>query len=461
MAKAFSEVLAINEATELKRDDIFLITQDGASAGIRSNVIEATINATLIRSQDDFNNIIERIAANQYKIKDGIYSIYVKRLTGGYKMHGGTSPLSGGDGWGYLQTNECYKIEFEPGAYIDAGQTQFYIELNSTVSLNKYISIRGDKGGAASIAKAFLLNADYVNIENCETRSRYSDATFTVFEGSATASHNKTAQVTGCKVLDCDIDNNQSLIGFRYFYTVSQCYINDIDLLSGLGILYGFRDITNVSDCIITELTVTDSGIIRGLEDCFNVNNIYMDTFTCNNGSIVVSEIRGIINCENVDNIITKNFVANTTAVPIWPIGGTNITNCIVDVITSTGAIIGIAGNFITNCKITNISPTNSIGYGGDYIDSCYVDGALYGFSGVNRADKCFAENCASHGFRDSNVLSKCRSINNGGFGFDNCKPIDHCQSTGNTSGNYSATCYADWAGTIAVADTATGGYNG
>ena len=53
----------------------------------------------IVTSQSTFNDLIERIAANQYKIKDGYNSVYVKTIIGGYLMTGETSPLSGGDTW--------------------------------------------------------------------------------------------------------------------------------------------------------------------------------------------------------------------------------------------------------------------------------------------------------------------------------------------------------------------------
>ena len=81
----------------------------------------------IISNQTQFNSIMERVAANQYKIKDQYNSIYLKYAVAGYACVGGNSFLSGGDTWGYIETNNCARIVCEAGVTFDFADTVGYI----------------------------------------------------------------------------------------------------------------------------------------------------------------------------------------------------------------------------------------------------------------------------------------------------------------------------------------------
>lgn len=458
MAKSWSELLAVNEATELKRDDIFNITQDGSSAGIRSSIIESTINATIIRSQDDFNEIIERVAANQYKIKNGIYAIYVKILSDGYKMHGVTSPLSGGDTWGYIETNECSRIIFVPGAYIDMGVTEGYIKSNTNGGILKNVWIKGDIGTPAAIITSFLLDANDVTYERCISSDRNSNVTFEVFKKSSTNEHNETVQCDACIVRN--LSSNTTLYGFRGLWNVHKCTIRNINTAGPFFGIAGCNIVTSckIIDIIATSITycivnvnivtscyirnITTSGTLIGIENCDEIANNNV-TGLVGTGSSQVQAYNNINNMAVCEAREISNDGGNVFGIS----GSNNITACfITDIISNTGNAYGInAGNRVGECRIANVNSTSGLGYG--YISCNYIT-------------KSAADNCKTDGFEDCDNPEGCLSTNNSGNGFNNCIAMGHNRSTGNGT-NYSATCFADWGGTIAVADSATGGYNG
>ena len=75
----------------------------------------------LIMSQETFNSIWERTAANAYKVKDSITSLLIKPLTGGYFLTGATSPLSSGDTWGVFTLNKVMNMVCENESLIVFG----------------------------------------------------------------------------------------------------------------------------------------------------------------------------------------------------------------------------------------------------------------------------------------------------------------------------------------------------
>src|SRR3990167_6104864 len=83
----------------------------------------------IVSSQTSFNSLIERVAANQYKIKDDYSSVYLKSIAGGYACTGSSSFLSGGDTYGYILTNNCKLMLAEGGATFSFGDERGYINI--------------------------------------------------------------------------------------------------------------------------------------------------------------------------------------------------------------------------------------------------------------------------------------------------------------------------------------------
>ena len=145
----------------------------------------------IIESQTEFNNIIERVAANQYKINDTIYALEFNNITNDYQVSG---ILSGGDSWGYIETNNCVTIKFNGGAFLDFENERGYLEINTDDCVLKNVNIQGTGTVASAITKSFLLNANRVIFNNCKCSSRLSNTTISGFEGSATAIHNENSK---------------------------------------------------------------------------------------------------------------------------------------------------------------------------------------------------------------------------------------------------------------------------
>lgn len=453
MAKSFSEQLAINEATELKRNDIFLITQDGSSAGIRSSIIESTINAVIIRSQDDFNNTIERVGANQYKFKSEITAMIFKKITGGYKVYGGTSFLSGGDTWGYIQTNLCGRIYFETGAYIDAGQTQMYLHLNTSNSRYYNIIIKGDTGAAAPIERTFLIAANNITLINCESQTRLSNTNFVVFQSNS-ISFQDTTKINGCKVIDCNSSGN--VTGFRYMNNIEYCTISDItaDNITGIQQLDKCNNIiieklnatgnvvgcSQVNKCNNIHMEEFDGAVITGLSLCNYCTNITMQDFDSTTG-----DIRGIFNSKYISNIVITDLQAGGNCYGIDD--AIIISNCEIIQLDAVGNCYAFSESYyISSCSASDIdsSGANAAGYydcsyiGQSNVNDVDASGTAYGYSNCNFINSTRAANC-DYGFYASSYISTSNAINNSIDGYFNCERCSTSFANGNTNHGYNA----------------------
>lgn len=385
MGKTYTEILTANEATTIKQNDIQVLTQDGQSKGLRYSVIEYNIYALVVNSQTDFNNVIERAAANQYKIKDGIYALTFKPLVGGYKMYGGTSPLSGGDTWGYIQTNQCTKLKFDTGTYIDYGLTIGYIDCNTPSLRAKNIYVKGDDtGAAAAIIQSFLISANDVKLDGCITSNRYSNVPFYAFKGSNAYRENSTLN---CRVHSIKNDTN-FIRAFDSIRHLRGCNIYDINSSTAFALL---------------------------IDGCYSV-----------------------IDC-SIHNIIADIIIACSSKI----IKGTWLYN-----INGNSSTVGFQGGEIMGCHAEQITDIGGTAYG--------FDGG--GAVGGNRFMGCHAISC-DNGFNNGRQIIGCYAQSNTTNGFNGCLAMSNNRSTGNST-NYN-NCFADWAGTQAVADTAIGGYNG
>ncbi len=284
---------------------------------------------TIITNQTAFNSIIERVAANQYKISDDYRSIYIKYATGGYACSGASSFLSSGDTWGYIETNNCAKIVCEAGATFDFADTVGYIEFDTNDGRYDSISIVGAALGAVALTQSFLLNALRVQFNHCSTTSRLSNTDFVGFQGSGTALHNITSSYNGCSVYtidgtdklygfkDCmnlsncnayDIDGTvDSVNGFKDCSQLSTCYAYDLEA-SGVGDVYGFDTSNQLSACIAKNIDSVD-GQAYGFSTCKQISSCTGDGITSVNANAM-----GFIHCEPISACFPTNIIGGVAA---------------------------------------------------------------------------------------------------------------------------------------------------
>lgn len=103
--------------------------------------------------------------------------------------------------------------------------------------------------------------------------------------------------------------------------------------------------------------------------------------------------------------------------------------------------------------------------YGGFYlcndISDCFGTGGTYIFRECERISTSKGFSSSSHIFYACTACSNCEgSTSTSGYGFHSCYPLSLCKATSNGGGTYSG-CYANWGGSVAVADTYVGGWNG
>jgi hypothetical protein len=404
-------------------------------------------HSAVVYSQATFNQAIVRVEANHYHIRDDITSIYFKFLTGGYLCYGATSFLSGGDTWGYIQTNNCADITFEEGAYLHMGNERGYLEINTTGCYLLNVDIRGLGAVANAIGYSFYASVvTEIILENCKTSNRLSNANFTGFASVAT---------TKSKLINCTVENIQSS-----------------------GWCNGFGQLNNLVNCQSIDIRSTAGAIVRGFAICNNLTNCY--AYDIDNAA---DHVYGFYDCANLLNC-KANKIDHSGAVAAKSAYGfyicTYLSNCFASDIDTNGAG-GNADGFSSSANIGFSRATAcAMGFNAcTEILGCKSDtNSIHGFTGCSTLSSCYATANTDRGFNNSTGLTACRSISNTGFGFSDCLRVSVCLSqtntswgfnnskslhsnlsTGNVAGQYQ-TSYADSGVANAAADTAAGGYN-
>lgn len=374
----------------------------------------------IVSSQVVFNSMIERVGANHYQIKGNYKSIFVKNITGGYNT---TSWLSGGDTWGYLDTNTCGHIEFESDAYIACANTAFYFNINTDDAIIRNVWVKGD-GSSATITNSFQLAANRVNYINCKTSERYDETSAIVgFQGSATASHNNTSKYDSCSVFNQTNDTIGDNSGFYLCKNLVNCSVDTLTTLNAACTATGFKNCYNLTNCNATDFV--SAGIAYGMYQTYRINNSNIEF-------ISGSSAYGLYQCEIASNISIISITGNTT----MAIGAYNCRNLnVVEVsgITSTTLIgrgFSQCGR-ISGCNVeqmTNVGGTGNIGFDRcDMISSCYVTfndiGLNYGFYTCFGIVSCRASNIFSttddvYAFYKCEDISGCRAVGCGHTGF-------------------------------------------
>ncbi len=200
--------------------------------------------SNIIRNQSTFNNLFEKISANNYKIKDNVKNVYVKYISGGYDISG---IFSGGDTYAILKTNNCSHIIFESGAYINIGDTASYFEQNTDDCYLKNVLWQGTWSTAVNVAQSFLLNANRVTYENCKTANRYVSSEFAGFQASSNYNHNFTSKYVGCSVFNITASGSVDLHGFKGYCATYNCLVYNLTSSSG-NVFNGSSNLTNFEE---------------------------------------------------------------------------------------------------------------------------------------------------------------------------------------------------------------------
>lgn len=372
------------------------------------------LSTVSISTQADFNSIIERVAANQYQFIDNCRSITLKYLSGGYQMSGA---LTGGDTWGYIQTNNCSMLKGEAGGYIDMENERGYLEVNTDDCLLDCVDIQGTGTVASAISQSFLLNAHRVIFRGCKTSSRLSNVDFTGFQGSGTALHNITSKYTDCcaYALDGsdkiygykDCQNMNGCIGYdlestgddvRAFQDCSQavgCKAYEISSINNTT--YGFYACTQISLCKMSRITSNDKTIV-GFRNCIQMTSCRVEELLC---IATGSTAYGFWGCENMAGCYAIRLIGNTL---------------------SNGAVGFSSCKQIVGCNVYDLDSdcSNVYGYSNCYqLAGCKADQLDHsgGVAGKN-----------AYGYVNCDVISGCSASDidtNGGGGvaegFHNC----------------------------------------
>ncbi len=364
----------------------------------------------IVSSQITFNNIIEKVAANHYRIKTQYRSAFFKYVEGGYNT---TSWLTGGDTWGYVDTNACAHIEFEAGTFIGCVNTGFYLNVNTEEAVIKNVWIKGN-GVAGAITKSFKLDAARVKYINCKTSDRNDDTSAIIgFQGSGIAARDDTSSYDGCSVYNQTNDTTGDNTGFYQCKNLNNCYADTITANNVACTISGFRDCYNLTNCNATNFVCT--GTAYGMRVCERVSNSNIEYISGSTGY-------GLYQCRRVSNC--------------------NISSITATVVSGVGAY---DSTYLSNIKISGITGISLDSYGFDeceYISCSSVDTMInfgngsYGFRWCNNVTSCTVNNITDdaiiYGFYLCNRLTGCSvesiiSNLNNVYGFNNCEFVSAC----------------------------------
>jgi hypothetical protein len=330
--------------------------------------IGANSSQIIIHTPTDFNNIWERVAANQYKLKDHIKSVHFQYYQSGAEI-GFTvaNLLSGGDTWGAFQTNNCTEFTMSNGSRIYMVNERSYIEVNTDNCYLKNISVEGTGTVASAIAQSFLLNANYVTFDNCRTSNRLSNVLFECFKGSATSLHNVTSKYINCSVYN--MTSSAELRGFNGCHNLVNSLVYNIESTSNS--CAGLYSCVNVVNNMIQEI---DSAITtRGINAAINSCNSRIENLDSSGG-----QSRGIDNSISVSNAYIFDLQSPLNFDVVGIRNTNNISVCKIEQLDTlgTGVVYGMSGcNQVSVIEITDLDGADDVNgvYQCNQVSSCYV----------------------------------------------------------------------------------------
>lgn len=372
--------------------------------------LRSLIFPNTISSQADFDAALERVAPNQYKFKDKFNALTFKYLSSGYQM---SSAISGGDTWGYIETNNCANIKFEPEAFIDFENERGYIEVDTDDCILDSADLRGTGTVASAITQSFYLNAYRVSFRNCKSSNRLSNTTFNVFYGDF---------ATPKKMYSSSFNN---------------CIVRDIECTNSL--LYGFNQLRNINNCIVYDCSTTGAiGVLRGFADCLSIS--LCTTRDCTSES----DLFGFFDCQSVSSCRAIQLEATSASTTVAGFVSTNaffprnLSSCYAESIIGTELAYGFKSLAnVSGCGTFNIiGGVTTAHFSTIYsISGCFAQQTVAGNAAVNMSmfTLCFGmAGCYAHD--NSTVAIQ--------FGFLGCESLAGCHSAGLSSGAYQNCTY-------------------
>lgn len=352
----------------------------------------------VVNSQETFNALVVRVAANRYQIKSGVKSVYMKTITGGYAMTGGSSPLASGDTWGRIETNECVLWDADPAAYIAFGATEGYIYANTANGVIRNIWNRGNSGNVAPNSTdnvvGFYQAAAGVRFENCRvshktiiTRAAYGFLGNSIFTGASA-------------YVNCVVDTitaSQSVNGFRFAEGLLNCVAVDLTGTSVNSII-GFQSCQSLTNCQARGFLDSGlSGNYLGFSSCGRLTSCSFSM-----SPTLASSVKGFISCSNVSACQVTSCVLPASSSITGFDQCTVISGCSVTSISGSGSMVGFSScTVLAGCYAHSIVLTtnnaNSIFNTCSTMSACYIgtvtitgNGSLYGFATCTYLSACY-----------------------------------------------------------------------
>jgi hypothetical protein len=286
--------------------DGFADTKNQLLAAIQTIISNPDPYDIIVSTQAEFNALFTRQGANHYHIHDDYKTVLVKNFTGGYLCDGPMSFLSGGDTWGYVQTNLCTHLKFENGAYWNVGDSLFYLEANTSDCKLENVWIRGIGTAAVALTRSFYATGVRMTFDNCKTSNRYSNTLFNGFEGSNVVATDITNKYVNCSSYSLNCTNNLS--GFKYCYNLSSCLSYSLSV-SGVGMYsMGFRECRNLVSCIAYNI-FSDASIGSGFYTCYQLSACYSFTISSTTGGAT-----GFHGCELLSGCYANTMDSGSSA---------------------------------------------------------------------------------------------------------------------------------------------------
>jgi len=285
--------------------------------------------------------LFERTGANAYQFKNEYTSLYLKPVTGGYSIPG---ILSGGDSWGDISTNNVGLLEFEPSAYINMGDAQGNLTVNTDYCRLVNVDVRGLGVVYATVSESFLLNANYVVFDNCRTSLRYSSTAYVGFQGSATAAHNRSSKYIDCSVYSIDSNGAVTIEGFSDCENLVNCSVEDVG--ASAGNTWGYNNCNNLSGCRV--YNISSGGSLYGFIWCENISS-------CRAEILDGATVYAYLSCINVTSCYAVDLDATGTCYGFRQCNA--MTGCKAeDVDSSGGQAAGFSSNLYLSACISYIS---------------------------------------------------------------------------------------------------------
>jgi hypothetical protein len=330
--------------------DGFSDTKNQLLAAIRTLIPQPDPYDIIVSTQAEFNALFTRQGANHYHIHDDYKTVLVKNFTGGYLCDGPMSFLSGGDTWGYVQTNLCTHLKFENGAYWNVGDSLFYLEANTSDCKLENVWIRGTGTAAAALTRSFYATGVRMTFDNCKTSNRFANAAFNGFEGTNVTATDITNKYIACSVFGLTFSADS--YGFRYTNNLSNCAVYNLTTTTAGCDLNAFNG-KSISNCIAYSISTT-TGNSYGFNTCERLSNCYAKSISSTTGNA-----GGFFDCALLSSCYALDISASGAAIVFG--------------FTST--------DILSACEAAGISTVGGFEYG---FLSCNYGSSIYTAEAVN-----------------------------------------------------------------------------